>query len=163
MATALKHNPSPYAHHGHKWSEDEMRQLIGMWLSDEPTEKIAGHFGVRPRSILRLAGRIRRQGVPLPKRRAGNSAGRFNKPWTQEEAEYLVRRRNERANAQQIAEELDRTHGAVAGMITRLRQEGVNVRLIGHGTRRLWNAEALRAAIAGRFLRVVEDEAEEAA
>lgn len=156
-------NQSPFAKHGHKWTETEMRELIGMWLSDVPTAEIASRFGVKTRSIQRLAGRIRAQGIPLPRRNPGNSASRFNKPWTQEEVEYVVRRRNERANAQQIADELDRTHNAVSAMIYKLRQEGVNVRLIGHGTRRLWNAEALRAAIAGRGLRVVEDETAEAA
>jgi biotin operon repressor len=156
-------NPSPFAKHGHRWTEAEMREFIGLWLGDTPTEDIAAHFGVRPRSVLKLAGRIRRDGVPLPKRKQGNFAERRNKPWTQEEVEYLVRRRNDRANSQQIADELDRTQHAVAAMITKLRQEGVNVRLIGHGTRRLWNAETLRAAIAGRGLRVVEDETQEAA
>jgi transposase len=156
-------NPSPFAKHAHRWTETEMRELIGMWLSDKPTEDIARHFGVRPRTIYRLAGRIRREGVPLPKRKLGHVAGRHQKPWTQEEVEYIVRRRNERANAQQIAEELDRTHNAVSAMIYKLRQEGVNVRLIGHGTRRLWDPASLRAAMAGRGLRIVEDEAEEAA
>lgn len=156
-------NPSPFAKHGHRWTEAEMRELIGMWLAEKPLGEIAAHFGVRPRAITKLAGRVRQQGIPLPKRSAGNFAGRHNKPWTQEEVEYLVRRRNERANAQQIADELDRTHNSVSAMIYKLRQEGVNVRLIGHGTRRLWNAERLRAAMAGRLLRVVEDEAEEAA
>jgi biotin operon repressor len=156
-------NHSPYAKHGHRWSEAEMRELIGMWLSDRPIEEMALRFGVRPRSIYKIAGRLRRDGVPLPKRKLGHVAGRHQKPWTQEEVEYLVRRRNERANAQQIAEELDRTHNAVSAMISKLRQEGVNVRLLGHGTRRLWSAERLRAAIAGRGLRVVEDETAEAA
>ncbi len=154
---------SIYAKHGHRWTEAEMRELIGMWIGGTPTEEIAQHFGVRPRSISKVAGRLRREGIPLPKRNPGHVAGRYNKPWTQEEVEYLIRRRNERANAQQIAEELDRTHNGVAAMIYKLRGEGVNVRLIGHGTRRLWNAESLRAAMAGRMLRVVEDETEEAA
>jgi biotin operon repressor len=155
--------PSPFAKHAHRWTEAEMRELIGMWLAEKPTEEIAARFGVRPRSIMRLAGRIRREGVPLPKRKTGNFAGRLGKPWTQEEVEYLVRRRNERANAQQIADELDRTHNAVSAMISKLRSEGVNVRLIGHGTRKLWSAASLRAAMAGRGLRVVEDEVDEAA
>jgi biotin operon repressor len=153
---------SPYAKHAHRWTEEEMRELIGMWLSGKPVEEMALRFGVRPRSIMRLAGRIRREGVPLPKR-GGHIAGRRNKPWTQEEVEFLVRRRNERANAQQIAEELDRSHCAVSAMISKLRQEGVNVRLLGQGTRKLWSAASLRAAMAGRMLRVVEDETAEAA
>lgn len=155
-------NPSPYAKHAHRWTEEEMRELIGMWLSGKPVEEMALRFDVRPRSIMRLAGRIRREGVPLPKR-GGHIAGRRNKPWTQEEVEFLVRRRNERANAQQIADELDRSHCAVSAMISKLRQEGVNVRLLGQGTRKLWSASSLRAAMAGRMLRVVEDETAEAA
>lgn len=159
----MNNNPSPFAKHGHRWTEAEMRELIGMWLNGKPTEEIAVHFGMTTRSICNLAQRLRRQGVPLPRRQQGHIAGRFNKPWTQEEAEYLIRRRNERASASQIATELDRTHNGVAGMIARLRDEGVNVRMLGAGIRRLWNAESLRAAMAGRMLRVVEDEAEEAA
>lgn len=140
-----------------------MREFIGMWLSEKPTEDIARHFGVQTRSISKLAQRIRREGVPLPARKSGNSAGRHNKPWTQEEVEYLVRRRNDRATASQIAVELDRTHNAVSAMIGNLRGEGVNVRMLGQGTRRLWSAASLRAAMAGRCLRIVGDEAEEAA
>lgn len=154
---------SPFAKHGHRWTEAEMREFIGMWISEKPTEEIAAHFGVTARSICNLSQRVRRQGVPLPRRKQGHIAGRRNLPWTQEEAEYLVRRRNERATAEQIAKELNRTHNGIAGMIERLRREGVNVRMLGKGTRRLWSAEAMRAAMAGRMLRVVEDETEEAA
>lgn len=156
-------NPSPYANYGHRWTEAEMREFIGMWLSETPTEEIAAHFNVRVRSVYKLCGRLRREGVPLKKRDPGHLSGRHNKPWTQEEVEYLVRRRNERANAALIAEELDRSHNAVSAMIYKLREEGVNVRLIGHGTRRLWSAASLRAAMAGRGLRVVDAECEEAA
>ena len=140
-----------------------MREFIGLWIGGEPTDKIAARFNVTTRSISKMAGRLRRDGIPLPKRQHGHIAGRHQKPWTQEEVEYLVRRRNERANAALIGGELDRTHSAVSAMIAKLRSEGVNVRLIGHGTRRLWSAESLRAAIAGRGLRVVEDETAEAA
>jgi hypothetical protein len=115
------HSRSQFAKHSHKWTEAEMRELIGLWIDGTPTEEIASRFGVRPRSITKIAGRLRREGIPLPKRNHGHIAGRFNKPWTQEEVEYLVRRRNERANAAQIAEELDRTHNAVANMIYKLR------------------------------------------
>lgn len=155
-------NPSPFAKHGHRWTEVEMREFIGMWLECKEAAEIGKHFGVTVRSVLNLAGRLRREGIPLPKR-AGHIKGRHNKPWTQEEVEYLVRRRNERANAAQIGQELDRSHSAVGAMIYRLRQEGVNVRLIGQGTRKLWDPASLRAAMAGRMLRVVEDEADEAA
>lgn len=153
---------SPYANHGHRWTEEEIREVIGMWLAGKLATEIGAHFGVRGRAIMKLVGRLRREGIPLPKR-AGHVAGRHNRPWTQEEVEFLVRRRNERANAEQIASELDRSHNAVSAMISKLRQEGVNIRLIGHGTRRLWSAERLRAAMAGRHLRVVEDETAEAA
>lgn len=154
---------NPYAKHGRRWSEAQIRELIGLWLNERPTEEIASHFDMTARSVLKLVQRLRNQGIPLPKRAQGNFVGRHSKPWTQEEAEYLVRRRNDRANAAQIAAELGRTHNSVAAMIGKLRQEGVNVRYLGHGTRRLWNAESLRAAIAGRMLRVVEDETQEAA
>lgn len=159
MATSL----SPFAKHGHRWTEAEMREFIGMWMRGDDSDAIASHFKVTQRTVYKLAQRIRREGVPLPKRNQGHIAGRHNKPWTQEEVEYLVRRRNDRANAAEIGKELDRTHAAVAGMIGKLRQEGVNVRMLGHGVRRLWNPASIRLAMAGRCLRVVEDEADEAA
>lgn len=148
---------------GHRWSEAEMREFIGLWMSNADILDMAKLFSVRPRTLYRLAGRLRREGIPLPKRKQGHVAGRHQKPWTQEEVEYLVRRRNDRANSQQIAEELDRTQNAVAAMIDKLRKEGVNIRMLGQGSRKLWSAASLRAAIAGRGLRVVSDEADEAA
>jgi biotin operon repressor len=146
----------------YRWAEDDLRTLIAMWCDGKVADEIGRHFGISARGVTKAIGRLRRQGVPLPKR-GGWVPGRRQKPWTQEEVEYLIRRRNERASSAKIAEELDRTDFAISAMIHKLRQEGVNVRMLGHGTRRLWNAENLRAAMAGRMLRVVEDETEEAA
>lgn len=154
---------SPTTKHAHRWTEAQMREFIGMWIAGKELDHIAEHFKLSPRSISKMAMRLRRNGVPLPKRNPGHRAGRYNKPWTQEEVEYLIRRRNEKATAEQIADELDRTYNGVAAIIGKLRSEGVNVRLLGQGTRRLWSAEKLRAAIAGRGLRLVSSESEEAA
>ncbi len=154
---------SPTSKHAHRWTEEQMREFIGMWLGGKELDDIATHFNLSARSISKIATRLRRNGVPLPKRNPGHRAGRYNKPWTQEEIEYLVRRRNEKATAEQIADELDRTYNGVAGIIAKLREEGVNVRMLGKGNRRLWSAEKLRAAIAGRGLRIVDSESAEAA
>ena len=154
---------NPMAKHGKRWTEAEMREFIGMWLAHTEAAEIGRYFGVTVRSVYKLVQRLRNNGVPLPPGKRGHVPERCNRPWTQSEVEYVVRRRNERATASQIAVELDRTHGGVTGLIARLREEGIQVRMLGQGTHRLWNAEELRAAIAGRNLRVVADESEEAA
>lgn len=143
------------ARNDRRWTEAEIRKFIGMWLSGAELDGIAEHFGSTRYALNKLAGRLRRDGVPLPRRNAGHRAGRRNKLWTQSEVEFLIRRRNEQATAEQIALELDRSFLAVQGMIQKLRIEGVDVRVLGRGKRRLWDVETLKGAIAGRGLRVV--------
>lgn len=143
------------ARNDRRWTEPEMRQFIGLWLAGTELDEIAKTFGSTRYALNKLAGRLRRDGVPLPRRNAGHRAGRRNKLWTQSEVEFLIRRRNEQATAEQIALELDRSFLAVQGMIQKLKIEGVDVRKFGQGKRRLWDAETLKGAIAGRGLRVV--------
>ena len=138
-----------------RWTEAEMRKFIGLWIDGKNIDDIATVFGSSRYAVNKLAGRMRRDGIPLPRRNAGHRAGRRNKLWTQSEVEFLIRRRNEQATAEQISLELDRSFLAVQGMIQKLRIEGVDVRVLGRGKRRLWDAETLRGAIAGRGLRVV--------
>ena len=71
-----------------------------MWLAGKELDDIAAEFGSTRYAINKLAGRLRRDGVPLPRRNAGHRAGRRNKLWTQSEVEFLIRRRNERASAE---------------------------------------------------------------
>lgn len=155
MTTGQSKQTSLRARNDRRWTEAEMRKLIGLWLAGKELDEIATEFQSTRYAINKLVGRLRRDGVPLPRRNAGHRAGRSNKLWTQAEVEFLIRRRNERATAEQIALELDRSFLAVQGMLQKLKNEGVDVRKFGQGKRRLWDAEQLKGAIAGRGLRVV--------
>lgn len=137
---------------GHRWTQDEFKRLIGYWLEGKELDEIAAIFKCTGKGINAMVGRLRREGIPLPRRTKGHRAGRSNTPWTSEEVEYLVRRRNEQITAEQIGNELGRSFLAVQAMIRVLRAEGVPVKMLGQGVRRLWNPEALKAAIAGRGL-----------
>src|SRR5262245_29979244 len=118
-----------------RWTETEMRKFIGMWIDGNDIDDIASAFGSTRYAVNKLAGRLRQDGVPLPRRNNGHKAGRRNTLWTQAEVEFLIRRRNERATAEQIALELDRSFLAVQGMLQNLRKEGVSVRKFGQGKR----------------------------
>lgn len=134
----------------HRWTDAEMRQFIGMWIGGDSIEKIAETFGVSRHGVNKFAGRCRREGIPLPRRKAGHVAERRNCPWTQEEVEFLIRRRSDGANADKIGEELGRSYLAVQGMVRKLIAEGVPMPMMGSGVRRLWSADKARIAIAGR-------------
>ena len=146
------------ARHGHRWTEHELREFIGMYMREIDVKTVADHFGVTVASCAKIATRLRSEGIPLPRRKWGHIAGRRNTPWTQEEVEYLVRRRRERATAETIALELGRTFNGVQGMILKLRKEGVDVGMLGSGVRRLWNPESLRIACAGRGLNIERED-----
>jgi transposase len=143
--------------HAHRWTEPELREFIGMYMRSVDVQTVANHFGVTVASCAKIAGRLRKEGVPLPRRTAGHIAGRRNQPWTQEEIEYLVRRRKDRATAEEIALELNRSFHGVQGMILTLRKEGVDVGMLGSGVRRLWSPERLSMACAGRGLSLVSE------
>ena len=128
-----------------------------MWLRGVETEEIALHFSITVNGLNKAVQRLRKNGIPLPLRRNGHKAGRCNKPWTQEEVETVVRMRNERASTNEIANTLDRTFFGVQAMILKLRgEEDVPVVSLGEGRRRLWDAERLRASVAGRGLIAVK-------
>lgn len=131
---------------GHRWTNDEMKTLIELWNNPEvPVKDIATKLNVTHYAILHHVGRMRKHGIRLLKRRAGNFAGRHNKSWTQGEIEYLVRRRNEKATNEDIANELGRTWNAVQVMIGKLRSEDLKIAMRGHGVRRLYDVEALKS------------------
>jgi transposase len=135
---------------GHRWTEEEMRTLIGKWLAGESIADIAQHFNTSVSAISKMTVRIRREGVPLPRRLQGHKPGRHNAPWTQEEVEFLVRRRNEGITAEVIGTELKRSMYSINGMMQVLRKEGVTVPMLGQGMRRLWSAEKLKISVVGR-------------
>jgi transposase len=141
---------------GNRWTSEKLQEFIGLWLKGTELNDIAAHFGITGSGINKIAQRLRRNGVPLPLRKRGVKAGRRNQPWTQEEVEALIRMRAERRDTQEIAISLDRTFYGVQAMVIRLRSvEEIPLQKLGAGRARLWDADRLREAIAGRGLRVV--------
>ena len=142
--------------HAHRWTDAELILLITQWTANIDIDQIAEEFGCTRHGINAQILRMRRDGIPVPRRNAGPKADRANQPWTQADVEFLVRRRNDGATAEQIGNEMGRSFLAVQGMIQRLRQEGVGIRMLGSGVRRLWSADVLRTAIATKNLIPVE-------
>ena len=145
-------------HTGHRWTDEELKRLIAMWLSGVGLEEVAGSFGITMSAVTKQVTRMRRNGIPLPHRKRGNKAGRRQRLWTQEEVEYIVRRRRDGITAEQLAIELDRTFYGVQAMVLKLRKEGVAIRSLGGGRTRLYNVDTLREAVAGRHLAVVSED-----
>lgn len=141
--------------HGRRWSTEELKKLMTLWSEDVPLEEIASKLEATSHGILRMVQRLRADGIPLKRRVKRHKPGRSNKPWTQEEIEYLYRRRLAGATVEEIASDLGRTWQAAQNMVYKLRSEGVPIAMRGQGVRRLWSAEALKGAATGRF-----DEAE---
>lgn len=137
---------------GHRWTEKELRLLISMHIEGKEYPEIAKHFGVTVGGLHKQLCRLREEGINLPRRRNGHKGGRTNKPWTQEEIEWVIRRRQESATAEQIANELKRSFFGVQGIIHTLRKKGIKVKMLGQGMRRLWSVDSVNAAIAGRGL-----------
>ena len=138
--------------HGHRWTDEELKSLMASWSEGWEVDLIASNLNVSRSAVLKMVLKLRANGIPLTKRTKGHAAGRRNKPWTQEEVEYLVRRRDQQATTEAIAVELQRTWGAVQNMVMKLRQEGVPVKMLGCGVRRLWSPEKLRESAVGRGL-----------
>lgn len=138
--------------HGHRWTDEELKTLIAMWFGGKEFDEMAAVLGTTRFALNKQICRMRKEGIPLPRRTQGHKAGRRNTPWTQEEVEYLVRRREQKATAEDIATELDRTFFGVQGMIAKLRTEDVPVPMLGNGIRKLWCPEKLKIACAGRGL-----------
>lgn len=141
---------------GRRYTNKQLQTLIGMWLRDVSTEEICQHFGIQPTGLNKLVLRLRANGVPLPLRKRGHKPDRYNKPWTQEEVETVVRMRNEKRSTADIADAVDRSFYGVQALILRLRNvEGVPVLSLGGGMRKLWDPQRLRDACAVRGLSVV--------
>lgn len=132
-------------YHGHRWTANEIKVLMTLWTADESLAIIAKTLNSSEYAILSQVHRLRKMGIPLKKRKAGNKEGRSSLPWTRGEVEYLIRRRNEKATNEEIGSELGRSWGAVQNMIAILRREGVDVPMRGMGVRRLWNPEDMKA------------------
>ena len=137
---------------GHRWTNDELLKLISGWIEGKELDELADMFGCTRHGINKQVSRLRRDGVVLPRRQNGHLAGRRNQPWTQSEVEFLVRRRNDSVSAEQIGVELGRSFLAVQAMIQNLRKEGIDLRMLGCGVRKLWSADTLKGAVAGRGL-----------
>ena len=129
---------------GHRWTNDELKKLMQLWAEGESVVYIADELNSSKYAIQKMVVKLRKEGIPLERRRRGHVAGRSNTLWTQAEAEYLVRRRYEKATIEEIASELGRSWSAVSGMTQNLRKEGVSVPMYGHGVRRLWNSDLIK-------------------
>lgn len=144
--------------HAHRWTDAELKTLIALWTGDKPIDDIAAHFGVTRHAINAQVWRMRAQGVPIPRRKSGTQAGRAHTNWTQEEIEFLVRRRRDGATAEQIGVELARSFCAVQGMVQTIRKQGVDIPMFGSGKRRLWSVANLQVAMSGRHLSLIPED-----
>jgi biotin operon repressor len=129
---------------GHRWTDDELKNLMQMWANEIPLKEIATNLHSTTHAVLKQVQRMRENGIPLKRRTNGNKDENTNRLWTQGEMEYLLRRREEKASNEQISIELNRTWQAVQAMILKLRKENVDVKMRGQGVRRLWDVESLR-------------------
>jgi biotin operon repressor len=130
---------------GHRWTNGELKTLMKLWADQTPLNEIGKELNQSPASISKQIQKLRKNGIPLERRKNGHISQVVNKSWTQGEVEYLLRRREEKATSLEIATELNRSHHAIQAMILKLRQEGVNIAMRGNGVRRLWDAESLKA------------------
>lgn len=136
---------------GRRWTTEELKRLMELWAAEKPLAEIAEALGATTHAVLHIVQRMRADGIPLARRTRGHKHGRSNKPWTQEEVEYLFRRRLAGATDEEIAVDLGRSWSAVQNMVHLLRKEGAPVAMKGNGVRRLWSVTALIGAAAGRF------------
>ena len=132
-------------HHGHRWTDDKLKELMRLWDEGKTPDEIANSLGSTQNAVSKMVVRLRAQGVPLERRRRGHQVGqRAGKPWTQQEIEFLALRRMDGATSEEIGISLGRTHQAIAAMIAQLREREVPIAMRGGGVRRLWNADTLR-------------------
>lgn len=118
--------------------------MMAMWAADDSVDDIATALHSSRSAVLKMVQKLRKNGIPLKRRTKGHIAGRSNKPWTQEEITFIIRRRMEKAPVEQIAYDLGRTWNAVNAMIGKMRSEGVPVPMYGMGVRRLWDVNELK-------------------
>lgn len=132
-------------YNGHRWTMVELSRLMELWQDGTPQRDIATQLETTPGAIRHVVQRLRTGGVPLTRRTKGNVAGRSQRPWTQGEVEYLMRRRADKAVNEEIGIELGRSESAVGGMVRKLRSEQVPIAMRGNGVRRLYDPERLKA------------------
>lgn len=149
---APKEAPKSATHPKKLWTQDDLTKLVGLWCSHVPVEEIASTFGVSRVAVNKMVTKLRQGGIPIPRRKAGTRPNRHFQQWTQQEVEYLVRRLAHRDTHERIALDLGRTHQAVQMMAGKLRSEGAPVKKLRGGRARLWDAEAINIAIAGKGL-----------
>lgn len=129
---------------GHRWTEKETVELMQMWAADSSMSDIQSKLKSTRYAILKQVQRLRKSGIPLKRRDVGHKYGLVNKLWTQGETEYLIRRREDKATAEEIGIELGRSVNSVQAMINKLRAENVDIKMRGNGVRRMWDVEALK-------------------
>lgn len=132
--------------HSNRWTTEQLIKFAALWAADVPIQEIVTEFGCSATAVRRLVVRLRQDGIPLKRRRAGNMAGKHSIPWTQEDVQYLIRRRNEGATGEQISIELNRTFGAIQCMVQAVRKSGASIKMFGSGRRRLWDVDKINAA-----------------
>lgn len=137
---------------GHRWTNDEIKSLMKQWVGNVPLIEIASDLKVSQLALLKQIQRLRGSGIPLPNRTNGHQLGIKNRNWTQGETEYLIRRRNEKANCTEIGNELNRSPNSIQAMIQTLRKENVHVAMRGCGVRRKWDAEYLKGLLLNESL-----------
>jgi len=133
---------------GHRWTNEEIKGLMKMWAADMPVQEIATLLKSTKFAIQKMVTRLRQEGVPLKRRTRGRIAGRKGNPWSQSQIEYLLKRREQRATAEEIADDLGRTVISINAMLQTLRKEGINVPVFGSGCRRKWNPVIAMASMA---------------
>ena len=137
---------------GHRWTDEELKILMAEWDKEQTVDSIAEALNVTRSAILKMVLKLRSNGIPLKRRTNGHVAGRRNQPWTQEEIEYLVRRREQQATTETISVELSRSWNAIQNMIGVLRKADIPVKMLGCGVRRLWSPQKLKESAIGRRL-----------
>ncbi len=130
---------------GHRWTNDELKSLMALWAEHEALDVMAAKLGVTRYSILKQIQRLRKEGIPLERRKKGHVSGRSNQLWTQEEVQYLMRRRSEGGTYEEVSTELGRSFNAICGMVNKLRKENIPIAGEGRGLHRQWDTEALKA------------------
>lgn len=129
---------------GHRWTQAELIRLMQLWDTGMHLDKMAKELQTTTHAIGKMIVRLRAQGIPLKRRTAGKAPHKRNgQLWTQDEVAYLVRRRRDKANVEEIAVELGRSWSAINGMIQNLRKRGVDVPQFGKGMRRLYDVSGL--------------------
>lgn len=132
---------------GHRWTNAQVAKLIKLWNDGVPIPDIAKKLDSSPCAIGTMVRRLRHYGIEMEKRTRGHRKGDLNSRWTQKDIDWLLKRRQEGATINQMAEELGRTVHSVAGMTLKLRKMGAPVGQHNSGITKLWSVEAIKAKL----------------